>query len=87
MLLKNRLIQTSSFSQNDEDDWNGFDATENSAAAKQTEFNKPQKSIVKVKSNTSVEDFSALDVKSKVPASIPKPKDDKEDDLWDMLNS
>lgn len=66
----------------DEDDWNGF---EESAAAVET---KPQKqsSTARVKPNASVEDFNSLDVKSKVVAA-PKPKDDKEDDLWLMLNS
>lgn len=54
--------------------------------AKPTEYAKPSKSAGKVKANSSVEDFNSLDVKSKVE-SPPKPKDDKEDDLWDMLNS
>lgn len=51
------------------------------------EGTKPQKPVAKVKSNSSVEDFNNLDVKSKATAPKPKPKDDKEDDLWDMLNS
>lgn len=53
-------------------------------AAKPSEQAKSHKSSANVKVN-SVEDFTNLDVKAtKVSA---KPKDDKEDDLWDMLNS
>lgn len=53
-------------------------------AAKPSEHAKSHKSSANVKAN-SVEDFTNLDVKAtKVSA---KPKDDKEDDLWDMLNS
>lgn len=49
---------------------------------------KPQRSTAKVKANSSVDDFSSLDVKSKVPpASKPKEEKKPEDDLWEMLNS
>ena len=73
------------YSQNDEDDWNGFDYNE-SVAKPSSENSKPQKVGTKLKANSSVEDFNGLDVKSKA-AVAPKPKNDKEDDLWDMLNS
>lgn len=71
-------------SQNNEDDWNGFDVNE---SAKPSENAKPPKVAAKVKPNSSMEDFNSLDVKSKVAPAPTKPKDDKEDDLWDMLNS
>lgn len=76
-----------SFSQNAEEDWNGFDPIDPVAEKKpSTENIKPRSSAAKVKANSSVDDFSSLDVKSKA-APAPKPKNDKEDDLWDMLNS
>lgn len=71
------------FSQNDEDEWNGFQEVAQKPVEKSNEFSRSTKSA-KVKP---VEDFSSLDVKSNVKAA-PKPKnDDKEADLWDMLNS
>jgi hypothetical protein len=76
---KLQLISKSHCSQND-DDWSGFESSTPPDLAK------PQKSQAKVKANSSVEDFSSLDVKSKA-APAPKPKDKKEDDLWNMLNS
>ena len=82
--LKKILI----FSQNaDAEDWNGFDAVEPFEKKSSPDYVKPKaSSATKVKANSSVEDFNSLDVKSKV-AAAPKPKNDKEDDLWDMLNS
>lgn len=74
------------FSQNAEEDWNGFEAFDPVAEKKPSENAKPRSSAAKVKANNSVDDFSSLDVKSKA-APAPKPKNDKEDDLWDMLNS
>lgn len=67
-----------------EDDWNGFDVNE--PAPKTAEHAKSRNLSGRLKDNSSVEDFSSLDVKSKITAPK-KPKDDKEDDLWDMLNS
>lgn len=80
-LIESPLI-SSIFSQNsDGDDWNGFEVGE--TTAKPSEHAKSHKSSANVKSH-SVEDFTSLDVKAtKVSA---KPKDDKENDLWDMLN-
>lgn len=81
-----------SHSQNaDEDDWNGFEVNrevlESSTTSKPAEHAKSQKSATKVKSTNVVDDFTSLDVKSKKVVTTQKPKDDKEDDLWDMLNS
>lgn len=70
-------------SQNAEDGWNGFNVVEKPVEEKSTEYTRPPKTAAKVKT---VEDFSNLDVKSKV-STAPKPKDDKEADLWDLLNS
>lgn len=67
-------------SQNAEDDWNGFNVVEKPVEEKTS---RQLKAAAKVKT---VEDFSNLDVKSKV-STAPKPKDDKEADLWDLLNS
>lgn len=78
------LHKYSNLSQNAEDDWNGFAIAEKPPVEKQQDQPRPSRSsAAKVKA---VDDFSGLDVKSKV-STAPKMKDDKEADLWDMLNS
>lgn len=77
------------FSQNADNDWNGFDGFSEPAPSRATENIRKSTSStsMKMKPKSSIEDFSNLDVKSKVDAAPPKAKNDKEDDFWEMLNS
>lgn len=70
------------YSQNAENDWNGFD--EKPSVKPQT----IQKSthMKKNKSSTETDDFNFMDVKSKVVAPKPVKTQKEEDEIWEMLN-